>query len=322
MVSVTQHFAPNNDGWLLHLKQVVDPDHLARSHRPIVIVPGYGMNSFIFGYHPRGTSMESELARAGFEVWSITLRNQGDSRPNQERAPEPSIRAFADIDLTAAIEAVLSKTVTERAEVHLIGASLGGTLAYAHLALRPDHRVASLVTIGSPLRWDSIHPLLKIPFRSPRVVGLVRVSGVRRLARAVFPLLLKAPRLLSVYVNADNVDPQTTDELVRTIDDPHPRLNQDIARWFRTRDLILRGVNVTQALRTVDVPLLVVLANRDGIVPPESALSVLDAWGSTDLEILNVGDERKWFAHADLFIAPGAPKMVFEPIARFFAARD
>ena len=48
----------------------------------------------------------------------------------------------------------------------------------------------------------------------------------------------------------------------------------------------------------------------------------LDAWGSTDLEILNVGDERKWFAQADLFIAPGAPKMVFEPIARFFAARD
>ena len=60
------------------------------------------MNSFLFGFHPRGTSMELCLAEAGFEVWSLNLRAQGGSRATSPDAEPPSFAAFAGVDLPTA----------------------------------------------------------------------------------------------------------------------------------------------------------------------------------------------------------------------------
>ncbi len=54
---VRHHLVPNGDGWRLAIKQTFHPARLMRRRRPLLIVPGYGMNAFIFGYHPRGQSM-------------------------------------------------------------------------------------------------------------------------------------------------------------------------------------------------------------------------------------------------------------------------
>ena len=45
----------------------------------MLIIPGYQMNSSIFGYHPTGASIEDHLAARGLEVWSVDLRGQGAS---------------------------------------------------------------------------------------------------------------------------------------------------------------------------------------------------------------------------------------------------
>ena len=153
MLRRTEHFVSNDDGWLLHLEQAYDTEHLDTDKRPVAVVPGYGMNAHIFGFHPRGTSMQRALAKAGHEVWSVNLRAQGQSRALSASAPDPSLRAYADVDLSAAIDGVLAHTTTSRQDVFAIGCSLGGSIAYAHLALRPAHRIAGLITIGSPLRW-------------------------------------------------------------------------------------------------------------------------------------------------------------------------
>jgi pimeloyl-ACP methyl ester carboxylesterase len=288
----------------------------------VLIVPGYGMNSFIFGFHPRGTSMERGLAEQGLEVWSVNMRRQGQSRPSRGSPPPPSLRAFADVDLNALIDGVLARTRSTARSADLIGCSLGGSIAYAHLALRPDHRVGSVVAVGSPLRWEQIPTIFRVAFFSPGLVGHVRLAGTQPMARAVFPLLRFAPKAVSLYMNPANVDLSAASELTRTVDDPHPAVNADIARWFRSRDLIVRGVNVSDALGDVSVPLLVVAANRDGIVPDSAALSVVDRWGSSDVDVLRVGDEAEWYAHADLFIGNRAPELVFDPIAEWLRAHN
>jgi pimeloyl-ACP methyl ester carboxylesterase len=280
------------------------------------------MNAFIFGFHPRGTSMERSLCEAGFEVWSVNLRHQGESRPTMPRAPGPSLRMWAEVDLMAATDAVAQRTRSKRDRVDLIGASLGGSISYAHLALRPEHRVGALVTIGSPLRWDVVPTLFRLAFASPRLVGMIPISGARRMAHTAFPMLAKVPRALDLYMNTSHVDLASAGELVRTIDDPHPRINRDIARWMQHRDLILRGVNVSHSLREVDQPLLVVRSNRDGIVPDENALAVLDLWGGDDVDTLQIGDDDEWYAHADLFISDGSPEHVFAPIAEWLLGRQ
>lgn len=314
--------ADTGDGWRLHLKRTYSPEHLDRSRRPVMIVPGYGMNAFIFGYHPRGTSMTKHLAEAGFEVWCSNMRRQGSSRPIRGDAGKPSLRALVEHDMTTSIATVLDHSASTASDVAIIGCSLGGALAYAHLALVERPRIGALVTVGSPLQWLDVNPMFALPSRLPRLLAVLQMSGTRRLAAAALPLLARAPRLLSLYMNAAHVDLSCAAELAQTVEDTHPRINHDIARWIGARDMILRGVNVTAALKHHTLPLLVVIGNRDGIVPERSALSVLDAWGGQQKEVLRVGTDDDWYAHADLFIAHDAPRVVFEPIARWLARRS
>ncbi len=315
-LSSSELFPPTDDGWRLHLTRTSAAGRLDRARRPVVIVPGYGMNGFIFGFHPAGTSLVAHLANAGREVWVANLRAQGKSRRRSPEAPSPSLRRYAETDLRAALDAVLDATETDADRVDVIGASLGGSIAYAHLALEPRHRVAALCAIGSPLKWRDVPLLLRVPFRSPRLASLIRVRGTQRLAEVALPIATRIPALLSLYMNAANVDLSAAGEMLQTVEDPHPRVNADIAKWMAASDMVLRGVNVTDALRRRREPLLVVLANRDGIVPPETALSARDAWGGA-VDVLRIGDERRWYAHADLFVGHEAPERVFEPIARW-----
>ena len=156
---------------------------------------------------------------------------------------------------------------------------------------------------------------------SPWLMSRLRLRHTRRLARAVLPLLIRAPGVLAPYMNAAHVDLEHAPELTRSVEDPHPRVNHNIAHWLRKKDMVLRGVNVTQALANVSRPLLLVLANRDGIVPDASARSALDAWGGADTGELRVGTDDDWYAHADLFVGHDAPQVVFEPLLRWLAER-
>lgn len=318
---ITEHFV-DSEGWSIHLKQSWSPDHLDRSLRPLLIIPGYGMNSFIFGFHPQGTSMTRCLAEAGFEVWSANMRGQGPSRRRVAHAKEPSLEAYAKTDLVNAIDFVLAETQSEAGRVDLIGASLGGSVVYAYLALHPkQEKVGSVVTIGGPLRWVIVHPLLKVAFRSPKLVGKVRFPYTRALARGAFPLLSRVPGVLSLYMNTQHIDLSRAQDLTKTVDNLHGSINQDLAEWMQTTDLHIGGVNITRALAEVMLPLMVVLGNKDGIVPPETALAALDAWGGDDTTSINVGTPDDWYAHADLFVGHEAPQRVFTPIAEWLLAR-
>ncbi|MBW2455048.1 MAG: alpha/beta fold hydrolase [Deltaproteobacteria bacterium] len=314
---VREQYVATADGWSLRLRRTLSPKHFDERTEPLLIIPGYGMNSFIFSYHPRGTSMERCLAEGGYEVWALDLRGQGQSRPERSRAGKASLRNYAAIDLPAGIERVLSSTKTRARQVVLIGCSLGGTLVYGYLALHRNHRVSRLITMGAPLRWVEIHPALRLAFGSPMLVGAVRLSRTRTLVRGALPLLLRVPKLLSLYMNTATIDLRHISELTETVEDPDPAINRDIAVWVGNRDLEIEGVNVTKAMANVELPLLVVLSNRDGIVPEQTALSVVDQWGGRDVEVLKVGDEQDWYAHANLFVADDAPARVFDPILRW-----
>ncbi|MFO0565461.1 MAG: alpha/beta fold hydrolase [Polyangiaceae bacterium] len=284
--------------------------------KPVLLVPGYCMNTTPLVFHPTGPSLIEFLVERGFEVWTSNLRGQGESRSlGGER--NVGFEALALGDLAQAMDCVRKNTQTEAERVDVIGCSLGGTYVFTYLAHHPEtHGIGSIVGIGAPLRWEGAHPLLRLAFASPRVAEKLRVSGTRRMAGLVLPWVAsRAPSLLSIYMNTSIVDLSRADELVKTVEDPIPKLNGEIARWFQSRDLIVRGVNVTAALARIDRPLLCVIANRDGIVPPEAAESARHAIGSPARDVLAVGDTDTWFAHADLFVSRLAQERVFTPLA-------
>jgi pimeloyl-ACP methyl ester carboxylesterase len=315
------HLVPNRDGWRLSLTQSWDPKALIRPSLPVLIVPGYGMNSFVFGYHPSGVSLEGSLAEAGFEVWRVDLRAQGES-VSAGGTDAFGLEDLAVTDLGAAIDAILDRSETGAREVAVIGASLGGTLMFLHAALVADHKIGAMVAVGAPVRWVKIHPLLRVAFGSPTLVGLVRFRGSRRLAAATLPHLLRyTPWLLSIYITPSSLDRRALGELVKTVEDPNRHVNRQIAEWIRKRDLVIGGTNVSRALRSMRAPLLCIRGNADGIVPPETAEFSYREIGSADRTLIVVGSEELRLAHADMFVSDHAHERVFSPIRAWLVER-
>ncbi len=282
----------------------------------MVLVPGYGMNHFVLQFHPRGTSMVESLARAGHEVWTANLRGQGRSKKVRRRAGKVTLANLVQNDLETAIDDVLKATQTSHRNVVLVGASLGGTISYAHLALRPEARVLGMVAFGAPLRWDRVPGIMRFAFASPRLLSLMRVRGTRQMARAFMPVVKRVPRVAYLYANPEHIDMSRADEMTKTVEDPHPGLNAELARWVKSKDLILHGVNVSHALQNESRPLLVVYANRDGIVPPDTATSARAIWGGP-VEVVKVGTRDDWYAHADLFVGDECAKLAFDPMTQW-----
>jgi len=316
----TQSFRPRTrDGWRLEVKRFVDPRRFDPSRRPVVVIPGYGMNAFILSHHPTGPSLVESLTARGFEVWTANIRAH-DGAKRIEGSRRFGFEELALIDLPCVFDTMrINSRSLIPGRFDLIGCSMGATLSYAYLAHHPDtHGVASMVALGGPLRWVDIHPLIATTFRSPQLTGMVPIFGVRRLIRHTIPLLKRARPLSGLYANMDNIDFSEPAVLTKTITDPTRRMNREVSRWLNERDLIIGGVNTTLAMREVhDVSVMCVLGNGDGIVPPASVLSVLDHIGSTDTEVVIAGDDDTHFAHADLFIARGAQEQVFAPIGRW-----
>lgn len=318
----TRHPIPTEDGWTLDVRHYFDPDHLDEARRPVVAVPGYGMNCFILNYHPTDTPLVEHCVEAGLEVWTANLRGQGEAEPpNGGRGI-----GFSDLalgDLPKVLEFVLGHTHTDADRADLLGCSLGATLGYVYLAHNPDdHLLGAMVNVGGPLRWNRIHPAVRWATSCPPIWGALRIRGTRKLARLAMPVLRRFPRLLSLYINPDLVDLSDGERMAETIDDPDPKLSRQMAEWINNRDLVVDGLNISHSLYSVEIPLLCVIAMQDGIVTPESALSILDHIGSHETDVVEVGTYLKPHAHADLFISEGVRHKVFEPICSWLERVD
>jgi pimeloyl-ACP methyl ester carboxylesterase len=309
------HHVDNGAGWQLALKQCPPTRAPEHRHPPLVIVPGYGMNAHIFGYHPAGAdrSLEATLTGLGFEVWSANLRGQGPSK----RCGGERLYGFRDIvreDVARLVPYVLEHTATGCDTVTLLGCSLGGTYVYAYLALYPDAPVSAVVALGAPLRWVEVHPVLKAAFGCPALIGAIPFRGTRTLARFGLPLLRRVPALLHIYMHPEMVDLSDLHAVVATVEDPNRRLNREIAEWIGARDLTIDGVNVTEAFTGDERPVLCVVANADGIVPPATAMYPREISGAATRDVLWVGTEEKRYAHADLYLADTTQQDFFTPL--------
>ena len=313
-------FVSNKAGHELAVRRVAAAPSV-KGARPVIIVPGYGMNSFIFGFHPAERSLEATLAHHGLVVYSADLRGQGRSRAEPGTSDEYGMAELAIDDVGAVIDHVRAREGADK--VDLVGCSLGTALAFGHLAHRGSDAVGSFVSLGGLVRWVEVPKLLQVAFAWPRLVGLVKMQNTRKIARHALPFITRTfPKVLSLYVNASSSDLSRASELVQTVEDPHAGINREIAEWIARRDLILRGVNVSAAIESMKNPLLCVVAKEDGIVPEPTARDVYDRMGTSDREMLVVGgDATRPIAHADLFLSKGAEARVFSPIAKFLLDR-
>ncbi len=301
------------DGWTLPVFRGVRPGKPAGG-RPVLMVPGYGMNSHLFRFHPdRGSFMEA-LLDAGLDPWAVDLRGASTTTAPRRGAPvRLSDQAFQD--LPAAVEHV--REATGHATVHAIGCSLGGSLLYAYAAGAARPRIDRLVAMGSPLRWSGSR-LHRVFSASSLVTGTFQMRGSRFMARAALPFAARFMQpALRIYLNPRITRLDRAADLCLTVEDPIPSINREIAAWIHSRDLVLDGVDVVRELARFDRPLLVVTADGDGICDRGSAMSVagIPRGPVTHLDVGHHTGQK--VGHADLFVHDHAPERVYQPIAAF-----
>src|SRR5262249_22017119 len=188
--------ARTRDGWRLALYR---HRPARRAHAtPVLLCHGMSSNRWDMD-GPGEVSLARYLAARGYDAWVVELRGAGRStRPTwwNGKRYDWTFEDYVQHDAPAALRVVLNETGAR--QVHWVGHSMGGMIAYA-LLMSPVHRnIASAVTLGSPTMSDVGHPLLDfgVPYR-----GLLRLlpqrvpTGV--LARIGAPLAPLLARLLS-----------------------------------------------------------------------------------------------------------------------------
>jgi len=316
LVEKEKSYVSNREGWRLEVKRSSISEKLNKKRRPLLILPGYGMNSFIFGYHPTGLAMEDFFAHEGFEVWSANLRGQGGSKKIQGDS-HITLKDFGVTDLSVVLHYILQHTHTKAQKVDVIGCSLGGTIAYVYLALVKKNLLGSVVAMGAPLRWEKKPLILEIMSKSPTLLRYLPFRNVRRIAKMLAPLIVRFPSIIHLYLHPEFISQEHIDVMLEVVDDPNRFLNEEIAQWVNNKDLMIDGKNIIQELRRVTNPFLCLIGNSDGIVPSDTALSAYEVMGSEMKDILVVGDDHVKFAHADMFVSDYAQEMVFLPIAQW-----
>lgn len=287
---------------------------LARSEAsrraPLLLVHGFGQN--LHAWHLSRRSLTNHLAAEGHDVFSVDLRGHGRSRTPGAR-PAGALDPYIDEDLPAAMDCIAE--LTGHGRVVLVGHSLGGMLAYATTAQRPE-RVKAVVTLASPYFWGRdaafVHALsraLALAGRGERGTTAFPMKAVRGMLRATqtlwdthwLPMPVRAwhpggfePEVLAEYLTR-SFDHATFGELAHLTDS-----STDASGHF-ARDF-----------EGCDVPLLVVAGSHDHLARPAAVRPAFDRSRARDRTFVMFPS-----GHGDLLLGRDAPNLLWPTLTRW-----
>jgi pimeloyl-ACP methyl ester carboxylesterase len=237
------------DGGHLHVEE-------AGSGRPVVLLHGHGANLRIF------TPLAARLAAGGRRVVAVDHRGFGRSS-----AVPPSFGFHGMVDDFATLLDVL-----DLRDAIVVGHSMGGAVALGLAVERPDvvaQRVGALVLINSSARGPADRPL-------PRAkAAALDWSLTERVGRH--------PRHGLVLTRANfGVDARRRDvEAARAIGLASPAAR----RQGLTRRLL--GIDLTDRLEEVRVPVLVLAGATDRVVPASESERIAESLPDARLEVFD-----------------------------------
>lgn len=228
------------DGVTLRLDRVA-----AEGARRGVIVCLHAMmaDGRYFGARREG-SFARAAAMAGLEVIVADFRGHGRSVPPRAGAEDWSFDDLVELDLPAIVAAATEAAGCAPEELVLVGHSLGGLVATAALGTGRIPPVKAIVLAATAV-W-LLGPSAPLHRR-------VLMGGLRRIAAAAGRAPVRALR-------------------AGTADEPATYVAQ-LTGWARAaRWTSLRGVDYTDALRNVGVPVLPIASAGDWMCTPDDAI--------------------------------------------------
>jgi polyhydroxyalkanoate synthase subunit PhaC len=247
---------------------------------------------------------------------------------------EPDV--FARLGLEDYIQTIIAAaldTLAVASGAHravLAGHSLGGTLAAITAALYPE-RVAGLVLIETPLRFGPHAGALAqlvahVPHVAMVALGQVCVPGslLSLAAATAAPEAFVTGPWLDWIASAANVATLTNHLRVErwALDElsmPGPLLAEIVERLYREDQFFAGTLSLhdrqARPERLSGIPLLTVIEPRSPVVPPGSALDVLQNLRMRDLRILTYGgDKGVALQHVGALVGPSAHRSLWPEI--------
>jgi pimeloyl-ACP methyl ester carboxylesterase len=307
---------------LWHYRGTGERDH------PVLLVHGLGSNRFDVDV-PGRNSLARFLNRAGFDAWIIELRGAGASRETLKKVTRHWF--FDDYlihDIPAAFR--LIEEETGKPQVHWVGHSMGGMIAYPILAVA-DQRVRSCVTIGAPSMTSIASPIYD------RILGLEPAMRWAPPAMPGYRIVMKlgsrltgvlAPVAGRLLFNVENCDMDLLSFLAaNAIEDVPTGVVLQFFEWYRTKKFRTHygTVDVLPALERSRAPLLVVAGNNDILTPLADVRAAYDRSGAASKELLVCGRETGFatdYGHVDLVLGRRAPDEVFPRVLDWFVRHD
>jgi pimeloyl-ACP methyl ester carboxylesterase len=103
-MDIETHTTATHDGWRLTMHRGV---RRRPTGRPVLFVPGFGMNGYIFRYHPATRRFMEHLLDACLDPWSVDMRG---TRSSVGPTGSIGLADMAFIDLPAAFEHIRRST--------------------------------------------------------------------------------------------------------------------------------------------------------------------------------------------------------------------
>ncbi len=288
----------------------------AQRSPPVVLIHGFAQNRY--SWHTQTRSMSAWLAERGWDVWNLELRGHGRSR---EGGPT---QQFSDY-----VEDILRVQSLLPEPGFWVGHSLGACVAYAGAAAASGAgSPRGVVGIGGVYRFGRSGPLLpalcrlthRVPKRSSfgRIQVHTRLTG--RVLSRLFPLMDSAAYWapMSGWWPGSVERELAAERMSHGFDWIPVKIWEEMATWAATD-----SVPWDAAWRTTNVPVFVVLGDKDSMQYPDDGRAAYDRSGSEDrtLRVFNDWDDGQHFGHLDLVLGCHAPDHVWPAVETWMGER-
>ncbi len=318
-----------SDGWRLAIHRYRPQGNHAG--KPVILCHGLGGNRHSFDL-AGAPSLATFLRRRGWDVWLLELRGSGASdRPGIWISNVPYSWGFDDHlerDMPAAIDYVIKRT--RASAVHWVGHSMGGMLAEAYLARQNDHRIASVVAIGSPADFSKINrPLFHKLLDLRCILRVLPVAPMTFFAKALIPIIHRLPLRVQGLFYPPNIDAAVAKRIV-AIGSPVLMSSQlwlDFGRFLeKGMPVDKRGTPYLKYFSDSTVPVLLLCGSRDAMAPPASVCVAAHPENVRgDRKCVTCGREsgcKEDYGHIDLLVGMSAEAEVFPVVLEWLRSHD